>query len=1046
MGEGKSSVIVPIVAACLADGSRLVRVVVGKPQAKELLRTLVSKLGGLLGRRVFHMPFSRSLRLKCDDIKKLHTLYQQCIEQGGVLLVQPEHMLSFKLMTVEYQSLCGKRSAAAALVDLYHFFQSNSRDIVDESDENFSPKFELIYTMGEQRSIELSPERWTILQRVLNIVLEIAPLVRRNMPGSIEVTHQSRGHFPRTRILRADGGLLLLREATRKICATGLPGLPIGRQSDSMREAIFNYLIEENLTVEQVALVEKNAGFFTDSVKRPLFLLRGLIAGGVLLFALRQKRWRVNYGLDPSRTPSTRLAVPYRAKDSPSTRAEFSHPDVVILLTCLSYYYEGLTDEALFMTFGYLMKSDQSETEYDEWIADAPELPSSSRRLEGVNLKDVDHVTQEVFPHLRQAKSVIDYFLSHVVFPKEMKEFSHKLSSSGWDLGAQKHHATTGFSGTNDSRHVLPLEVKQLDIQKQLHTNALVLENLLRPENRVKLLLSDESHLSDTDRLLKFVANTENEVHVILDVGAQVLELTNIQVAKRWLELVAVDQKHEAVVFFDDDDEICVLDRRGSVEKLQTSSYSKQLDLCLVFLDQAHTRGTDLKLPEYYRAAVTLGPDITKDRLVQACMRMRKLGHGQSVVFCVGREMNSRIRLVTKKPPHRGIGVDDVLMWAVAETHSDLRRLMPLWSIQGSRFYYHKSVWDSATAKSGITLTQKLAKAFLEEEAQTIEDKYRPQAQNADVKEKSLSFGARSFGETLPASLTAIQKRCDEFGVSHFRSAALQEEQEKELAPEIEQERQIERPSVTFPAAHELHKDVVSFVQTGSIPPDSAAIRPAFLALENTSVGDRVDLKEFPADLLATVDYARTVQLPGSRTRADSFQRPIQYILIGVDTGKAVIISPYEAHYALTQLMNSASRTRLHVYAPRTTLGLEPLDTLRLYTVPETAEDEWQLPDCLRLQLNLFAGQLYFGSYQDYADTCDMLGLAWRPLTAADGPVTVEMDGFIVGGGKSAFTKSPVQGIRVLMCTLRRDSRDISKTHWGRILGGEFLTEADFAS
>jgi hypothetical protein len=53
------------------------------------------------------------------------------------------------------------------------------------------------------------------------------------------------------------------------------------------------------------------------------------------------------------------------------------------------------------------------------------------------------------------------------------------------------------------------------------------------------------------------------------------------------------------------------------VEHLQTSPYADQLDVCLVFLDEAHTRGTDLKLPDNYRAAVTLGANLTKDRLVQ---------------------------------------------------------------------------------------------------------------------------------------------------------------------------------------------------------------------------------------------------------------------------------------------------------------------------------------------------------------------------------------------------------------------------------------------
>lgn len=35
-----------------------------------------------------------------------------------------------------------------SITRLYQDFESVSRDIVDESDENFSVKYELIYTMG----------------------------------------------------------------------------------------------------------------------------------------------------------------------------------------------------------------------------------------------------------------------------------------------------------------------------------------------------------------------------------------------------------------------------------------------------------------------------------------------------------------------------------------------------------------------------------------------------------------------------------------------------------------------------------------------------------------------------------------------------------------------------------------------------------------------------------------------------------------------------------------------------------------------------------
>lgn len=70
-------------------------------------------------------------------------------------------------------------------------------------------------------------------------------------------------------------------------------------------------------------------------------------------------------------------------------------------------------------------------------------------------------------------------------------------------------------------------------------------------------------------------------------------------------------------MFFDENDELIVLSRDKSKEPYEISVFAKQMDQCLVYLDEVHTRGTDLKLPRDSRAAVTLGPNLTKDRLVQ---------------------------------------------------------------------------------------------------------------------------------------------------------------------------------------------------------------------------------------------------------------------------------------------------------------------------------------------------------------------------------------------------------------------------------------------
>ena len=117
MGEGKSSVIIPISAAALADGKQLVRVIVPKALTVQMFDLLVARLGGLPNRPIFHLPFSRTpeydddgrvISLQADD---LHKLMSQCMAERGILLVHPEHVVSLKLVNVEEQIRKGNGAA-----------------------------------------------------------------------------------------------------------------------------------------------------------------------------------------------------------------------------------------------------------------------------------------------------------------------------------------------------------------------------------------------------------------------------------------------------------------------------------------------------------------------------------------------------------------------------------------------------------------------------------------------------------------------------------------------------------------------------------------------------------------------------------------------------------------------------------------------------------------------------------------------------------------------------------------------------------------------
>ena len=609
MGKGKTSVIAPAIAVVLANGVNLARVIVLKPLARQMLHILVKKLGGMLNRRVLHLPVSRSLKLAADEAQQIRAIYEECQRTGTILLLQPEHLLSFELMGHE-ERLSEDSMVSRTLIDTQSWLDSHSRDILDESDEILSVRFELIYTIGLQRAIDFSPDRWALIQNFLGLIREIAQEVQNMFPDGLEMKKVLHGAFPQIRILQPSAGQWMLQLAAQRICKVGLPGFQVWHLSEKDKSTLYKFLLNLENEPDEIKVMDIDS---FQPVMNSLLLLKGLFRG-VVCFAFSQKRWRVNYGLDPSRSM---LSVPYHAKDTPAPRSEFSHPDVTIVLTCLSYYYGGLTDEQIRTCIVSLLSSDHAQETYDIWVEEAVKLPAPFKHINGINLRNNGQCTREVFPPLRFSRSLINYFLSEVVFPKEMKEFPSKLSSSGWDIAKTKSNPTTGFSGTNDSRYILPLSIEQRDLPEQNSTNASVLRCLLRSENYfVDIHEGSEECMLNAENLLDMAVKLKEAVRVILDVGAQIIEMRNQEVASSWLSRVPAS-KAQAAVFFDDSNELRVIDRSGRKEALQVSPFAEQLDQCLIYLDEAHTRGTDLKLPTEYRALVTLGPNLPKDRLVQ---------------------------------------------------------------------------------------------------------------------------------------------------------------------------------------------------------------------------------------------------------------------------------------------------------------------------------------------------------------------------------------------------------------------------------------------
>ena len=343
--------------------------------------------------------------------------------------------------------------------NLQKWINSHTRDILDESDEILHSRFQLIYTIGIQQRMDGYPNRWTITQQILRLVKDRARAISRNHSNFIEYENGSPGSFPHIHVVPAsDVGRRLISLIVEDVMAGRLPNFDFQHTSSPLQDAIRSFISDED-----VLQVPDTAKRVEDYAKRSnqsylwsgLLLLRGLLASNILLFSLAERRWRVDYGLVPHlrhREPSdcsptpTMLAVPYRAKDVPAPNTQFGHPDITIILTCLSYYYAGLSEEKLRVSFEMLLDQDDPSTEYALWVKeyDRESVPDWLRKLSEINLRSSEQWDKVIFPLFTRNQATIDFYLSRVVFPQEAKEFPSKLSGSSWDLGEKREKLTTG--------------------------------------------------------------------------------------------------------------------------------------------------------------------------------------------------------------------------------------------------------------------------------------------------------------------------------------------------------------------------------------------------------------------------------------------------------------------------------------------------------------------------------------------------------------------------------------------------------------------------
>lgn len=634
--------------------------------------------------------------------------------------------------------------------------------------------------------------------------------------------------------------------------------------------------------------------------------------------------------------------------------------------------------------------------------------------------------------------ALVNFYLNTFVFPQYAKTFSVKLQASGWNLFPTQRSGVrvTGFSGTNDTRHQLPMLIKQADLTALAHTNAEVPYYLMAQRNRAYVRMNHVTgqrwseldlikHLVNPHAAPRAIMRYENSIRILIDAGAQVLEHSNRDFAKAWLE---EDTDAAAAVYFDDDHRAWVLYRSGNQTPLSASPFADTLDRCVVYLDESHCRGTDLKLPIYGKAALTLGQHLTKDALVQAAMRLRLLGQSQSVVFLSPSEVHQSILDRLNKNETFRPDSAAVLLWVFGQTCDILEQQEPSYFAQALQYMQQKQArisypffLDNEHAKS------EFLNAMLQKEALTIKEMYQP----GSIRRTGFSK-LSAWDESLQVDVKLLQDRQKRFqdNGSAVHASVLEEveiEQERELEIEVEHEveniREAQQPPRfrALPTC-KLHADIEHFVEFGRLVAGSSAYSPMFSTLSRTALGLKRSVSfSMPSNLWITEQFSRTVD---AYYPNDVYVRPSQWILWSSISQKAILVSPEEANF-LIPILKSTGEVGVHliVYAAPVTRRMLHFNGLTYHATPPLPVG-FQPPTWLTVELGIFSGRLHF-DWHEYTELLSYLGLT-QDLTKDP--------------EAQSFAAKPLTFLHEWI-DVRRKGQDFEHTPMGFITTGKPLTE-----
>ncbi|KAG2862525.1 hypothetical protein PC113_g6220 [Phytophthora cactorum] len=796
---------------------------------------------------------------------------------GGIQVVAPEHRMSLELKRFELDK------DDEVFTEILDEILDNGQyiDVLDECDAVLHHKYHLVYAAGHPIALSNGVERWQVAEAVLGVIASkssesrVAKVLQAPHVSCSTSNATPPGACKGTRLNTVVDSTEPLRKELKKALALDLIDnselmwlnmLGKGVARDSLITAITDSTVSL-----QTALGEHMQKLL--SYINQLLALRGLIAFGVLEHCL-EKRYRVDFGLPLPDTRPKKIAIPFRAADVPSEQSEFSHPDVCIALTLLGYYHRGLSDKEVQLTFEKLLRLDISEQihQYDRWYASFKTLCN----------------------FFRFCMETINFFLNTDVFPKDTQQYPQRLSRTAWGIAAGGNNI--GFSGTNDNHRLLPLSVTQLEpvYPLLLGTNGDMLHKIMQESHGYEVVgpSLERSQVPWQSVLLYALGKG---VQALIDTGALLAGVMNHKAAEFLLE--RSDFAFAGVTYFHNRNKtncwvVAEKDRRLVLPLKESSMLEKDT---FVIFDEARSRGSDMKLPPNASAVLTLGPRLTKDKLMQGAGRMRQLGRNQTLWIASFDEVAQSI--LQAKTTHCGasdLTAVDVLNWVVDNTKAESVNGLLEWA--GNGFHYQKTQYDQK--EEWVPEDWSLEMLYQEKlHAETIthiiESKARSNFEGIDDDVVSqIRNSGRIYGLEDEVCVTAHTDEC---------------ERELEVEEKVQEQQNLEVAHCS--PAQEKTWNYAEILRVQSIEELDGVVRVyALVSFIRQWIYPKTfaDLAWSTTHIFGTENFFSTVLQAKNEDQMNEYLRFIDVILVFVN-GQVLLVSECEADHILQLLWSSAS-------------------------------------------------------------------------------------------------------------------------------------------